>query len=55
MLSVPIMGVDLASNVFQVHGPAADGSVQFRKAVRSAFCCQSRLNQMPAQTFSRIN
>ena len=26
-----IIGVDLAKNVFQVHGAAADGSVEFRK------------------------
>ena len=26
-----IIGVDLAKNVFQVHGAAADGSVVFRK------------------------
>ena len=26
-----IIGVDLAKNVFQVHGVAADGSVVFRK------------------------
>ena len=26
-----IIGVDLAKNVFQVHGAAADGSVLFRK------------------------
>lgn len=26
-----IVGVDLAKNVFQLHGAAADGSVVFRK------------------------
>jgi transposase len=28
---VSIIGVDLAKNVFQVHGAAADGTVLFRK------------------------
>ena len=31
MGEVTIIGVDLAKNVFQVHGAAADGSVVFRK------------------------
>ena len=31
MEEVSIIGVDLAKNVFQVHGAAADGSVVFRK------------------------
>src|SRR5690606_554004 len=31
MGKVSIIGVDLAKNVFQVHGAAADGSVLFRK------------------------
>ena len=31
MGEVTIIGVDLAKNVFQVHGAAADGSVLFRK------------------------
>src|SRR6056297_3254534 len=31
MEEVTIIGVDLAKNVFQVHGAAADGSVVFRK------------------------
>src|SRR6056297_1514996 len=31
MGEVSIIGVDLAKNVFQVHGAAADGSVAFRK------------------------
>ena len=31
MGEVSIIGVDLAKNVFQVHGAAADGSVLFRK------------------------
>ena len=37
MGEVSIMSVDLAKNVFQVHGVAADGSVQFlKKAVASS-------------------
>ena len=31
MEKVTIIGVDLAKNVFQLHGAAADGSVVFRK------------------------
>ena len=31
MKEISIIGVDLAKNVFQVHGAAADGSVVFRK------------------------
>ena len=31
MGEVTVIGVDLAKNVFQVHGAAADGSVLFRK------------------------
>ena len=31
MGEVAIIGVDLAKSVFQVHGAAADGSVEFRK------------------------
>lgn len=31
MEEVSIIGVDLAKNVFQFHGAAADGSVLFRK------------------------
>jgi transposase len=38
MTGVSIIGVDLAKNVFQVHGAAADGSVVFRRKVtRSQF------------------
>lgn len=36
MREVTIIGVDLAKNVFQVHGAATDGSVLFRKAVTAA-------------------
>jgi transposase len=31
MTDVAIIGVDLAKNVFQLHGAAADGTVVFRK------------------------
>ena len=31
MGEVSFVGVDVAKNVFQVHGAAADGSVLFRK------------------------
>jgi hypothetical protein len=31
MDEVSIIGVDLAKNVFQLHGAAADGSIVFRK------------------------
>ena len=31
MKKVSIIGVDLAKNVFQLHGAAADGAVLFRK------------------------
>jgi len=31
MEEVSIIGVDLAKNVFQLHGAAADGSALFRK------------------------
>ncbi|WP_029032323.1 IS110 family transposase [Salinarimonas rosea] len=34
MGEVSIIGVDLAKNVFQVHGAAADGSVLFRRKLR---------------------
>ena len=30
MMEVSIIGVDLAKNVFQLHGAAADGTVVFR-------------------------
>ena len=36
MEEVSIIGVDLAKNVFQLHGAAADGSVVFRKKLRTA-------------------
>ncbi|WP_161492627.1 hypothetical protein [Pseudophaeobacter leonis] len=36
MTEVSIIGVDLAKNVFQLHGAHADGSVAFRKKVNRA-------------------
>ncbi|GGB43849.1 hypothetical protein GCM10011316_14770 [Roseibium aquae] len=33
MEEIAIIGVELAKNVFQVHGAAVDGSVLFRKKV----------------------
>lgn len=36
MNEVTIIGVDLAKNVFQIHGAAADGSVVFRKKLSRA-------------------
>jgi transposase len=36
MGEVSIIGVDLAKNVFQVHGAAADGLVVFRRKLRRA-------------------
>lgn len=36
---ITIIGVDLAKNVFQLHGAAADGTVVFRKKLsRLQFC-----------------
>ena len=34
MTEVSIIGLDLAKNVFQAHGAAADGSVVFRRKLR---------------------
>jgi hypothetical protein len=41
MEKVTIIGVDLAKNVFQLHGAAADGSVVFRKKLSRLQFCQS--------------
>ncbi|TIQ75279.1 MAG: transposase, partial [Mesorhizobium sp.] len=39
METVPIIGVDLAKNVFQLHGVAEDGSLVFRRKLsRFQFC-----------------
>jgi hypothetical protein len=35
MKEVSIIGLDLAKNVFQTHGAAADGSVVFRRNTES--------------------
>jgi transposase len=43
MGEITIIGIELAKNVFQVHGAAADGSVVFRKKLtrlQFAWCCQ---------------
>jgi hypothetical protein len=37
MKTVTIIGVDLAKNVFQLNGAAADGSVLFRKKLARPF------------------
>ena len=47
MTEVTTIGVDLAKNVFQVHGASASGTVAFRKKLRrdkmlSFFAAQSR-------------
>ena len=36
MDEVSIIGLDLAKNVFQVHGAARDGSIAFRRKLRRA-------------------
>ena len=33
MAEVAVIGIDLAKRIFQVHGPAADGAVMFRRKV----------------------
>ena len=42
-----IIGVDLAKNVFQVHGAAADGSVLFRKKLSRAQFARVIAEQSP--------
>ena len=42
-----IIGVDLAKNVFQVHGAASDGSVVFRKKLSRAQFGRSMADQSP--------
>ena len=39
MGEVTIIGLDLAKNVFQAHGAAADGSVVFRRKLTRARLC----------------
>ena len=36
MTEVSIIGVDLAKNVFQLHGARADGALAFRKKITRA-------------------
>lgn len=46
METVTTIGVDLAMNVFQLHGAAADGSVVFRKKLsRLQFASSWRVNR----------
>ena len=52
MKEVTIIGVDLAKNVFQVHGAAADGSVVFRKKLTRVPLCQG---SCPLLYFSSIS
>ena len=47
MKEVSIIGVDLAKNVFQVHGAAADGSVLFRKKLSRLHFAQFMANLPP--------
>jgi len=47
MGEVSIIGVDLAKNVFQVHGAAADGSVLFRKKLSRPQFAQFMVDQSP--------
>jgi len=47
MGEVTIIGVDLAKNVFQVHGAAADGSVVFRKKLSRAQSARFMAEQSP--------
>ena len=47
MKEVSIIGVDLAKNVFQLHGAAADGTVVFRKKL-------SRLSDISAYGTSEL-
>jgi transposase len=42
-----IIGVDLAKNVFQVHGAAADGSVLFRKRLSRSQFARFMAGQLP--------
>ena len=49
MEEVTIIGVDLAKNVFQVHGAAADGSVVFRKKLSRPQFARFMAVQSPCQ------
>ena len=47
MGEVSIIGVDLAKNVFQIHGAAADGSVLFRKKLSRLQFARFMMDQPP--------
>jgi transposase len=47
MEGVTIIGVDLAKNVFQLHGAGADGSVVFRKKLSRPQCARFMAQQPP--------
>lgn len=47
MEKVTIIGVDLAKNVFQLHGATADGSVVFRKKLSRLQFCKFMAGQPP--------
>ena len=49
MGEVSIIGVDLAKNVFQLHGAAADGSVVFRKKLSRLQFGRFMANQAPCE------
>jgi transposase len=49
MREISIIGVDLAKNVFQVHGAAADGSVLFRKKLSRPQFARFMADQPPCQ------
>jgi hypothetical protein len=49
MGEVTIIGVDLAKNVFQLYGPAADGRPGFRKMLS-----RSRLGEISRLVVSRV-
>ncbi|MET3524757.1 hypothetical protein ABID25_006628 [Mesorhizobium abyssinicae] len=47
MEKVTIVGVDLAKNVFQLHGATADGTVVFRKKLSRLQFCKFMVGQPP--------
>ena len=49
MEEVSIIGVDLAKNVFQLHGAAADGSVVYRKKLSRPQFARFMAEQSPCQ------
>lgn len=48
MNKIPTVGLDIAKNVFQLHGIDADGQVVLRKSLRSGRCGRSSRNLFPA-------